>query len=109
MSEPLDPPPPPALARRLADDEDDRPCRRPPAFRRKPEGVLPRGAVRKVGFGVIALSMLTAAVVCILAIWDYAQREVAWKAVSTLGVIGLFMLAFTVLNELFGSPAADRD
>lgn len=109
MSEPLDPPPPPAVARRLPDDDDERPRRRPPPFRRKPEGVLPRGLVRKVGFAVIAVSMLAAAVVCILAIWDYAQKDVAWKAVSTLGVVGLFMLAFTVLNELFGSPAAEHE
>lgn len=110
MSEPLDPPPPPAVARRLPADDDDRPRRRPPLVGRKPAGVLPRGLVRKTSFTVIALSMLGAAVVCILAIWDYAQRDVAWKAVSTLGVVGLFMLAFTVLNELFApNEPAGRD
>ena len=59
--------------------------------------------MRFVSFAVITLALFGAAVLCVLAIWDYTTRGNAWRAMATLGVIVGTMLAFTVLNEVFGA------
>lgn len=69
-------------------------------------GVLPPRLVRLACFAVLSLGLLAVGFVCILAVWDAAPRDVAWKSVATLGIVALVMTAFTVLNERFG-PLTD--
>ena len=68
-----------------------------------PKGVVNQHHVRLVSFTVIALSLFSTAVLCILAIWDYASHDTAWRALSTLGVIAGTMFTFTFINEIFGT------
>lgn len=78
-------------------------------FHRKGErlaGVLPPKRVRLMCFGVLSLGLLSAGFVCILAVWGAAPQDVAWKSVATLGIVALVMIAFTILNEKFGSLTA---
>ncbi len=88
---------PPRRERRYRQDEYAEPPR--------PRGILPRNAVRLTCFWTITLSLAAAGVVCILAVWDYADTGVAWRAGATLGIIVVVMLTFAVLNEAFGSKA----
>jgi hypothetical protein len=67
------------------------------------KGVFEPRSVRFLSFIVIALGLFVTAVFCILAIWDYATRDTAWRAVATLGVVAGTMLVFTFINEMFGS------
>lgn len=75
----------------------------------RPRGILPRKAVRLTCFWVITLSLAAAGVVCILAVWDYAKTDVAWRAAASLGIVVVIMLAFAVLNEAFGTSAERYD
>jgi hypothetical protein len=89
------------------DDRDDRDRPRRPRARPLPparsKGVLPRAKVRFACFLVLVLSLLLAGVLMILAVWEAAPSEVAWKAVATVAIIAGLMAGFTVLNEAFGS------
>lgn len=78
----------------------------PPPFsptKRQPKGVLNVRRVRFSAFLVVVLGLFATSLLCILAIWDYADEDTAWRAVSTLGVIAGTMVAFTILNEALGS------
>ncbi len=78
--------------------------RQPAVLRsRKRKGVLDPRRVRIVSFSVISLGLFGAALLCVLAIWDYAKHDTAWKSIATLGVITTTMVAFTILNEAFGA------
>ena len=50
-------------------------------------GVFDPNRVRFTSFVVIALALFGAAVLCVLAIWDYTAHGTAWRAIATLGVI----------------------
>jgi hypothetical protein len=76
---------------------------RPPLPDRRRKGVLDPRAVRFTSFCIIVLGLFATALLCVLAIWDYASRDTAWRALSTLGVVALTMVIFTVINEMFGS------
>jgi len=91
----------PRRRRRFRPDDDYTPPRT--------EGFLPRRMIRLACFAVITVCLFVASVVCILAVWDYASTDVAWRAAATLGIVTVAMAGFAVLNELFGAgPAADR-
>jgi hypothetical protein len=66
------------------------------------KGVFDPRRVRFVSFVVIALGLFTTATFCVLAIWDYATTDTAWRAVATLGVVAGTMFIFTAINEMFG-------
>ena len=68
-----------------------------------PRGVLPFRAVRVLAFGVISLAIFACAFVGILAVWDFAAQDNAWRALATLGIIAAAMVAFVVVNEVFGA------
>ncbi|HTE06347.1 MAG TPA: hypothetical protein VK824_09140 [Planctomycetota bacterium] len=67
------------------------------------KGVFEPRSVRFISFVIIALGLFVTAVFCILAIWDYATRDTAWRALATLGVVAGTMLVFTFINEMFGA------
>ena len=52
-------------------------------------------------FIVLTLCILSGVVVSILAIWDYAERDVLYRALATLGVVALGSLMFGGLNSRF--------
>ncbi|MBB6430304.1 hypothetical protein [Algisphaera agarilytica] len=65
-------------------------------------GVLPTKAVRTAAFGIISLSIFACGALCLLAVWDYANEGVPWRALSSLGIVAATMGAFAFVNELFG-------
>ena len=88
-----DPTPPPDARKRL-----------PPASRR---GVFRPSTVRIISFAVISLWLFAVAFLCVLAVWDYTESDVAWKSLATLGIVVVTMVTFTVINEIFGERAED--
>jgi len=89
-------------------DRSSRPSRNPQLKSSLPQGwpqrkgVLPKQAVRTASFGVISLSLFACAALCLLAVWDYTTEGVPWRAVASLGIIAGTMVAFSVVNEVFG-------
>jgi len=73
-----------------------------PASRAVRKGVLPRHAVRMTSFAVISLTIFASGVLCLMAVWDFAAGDVAWRALASLGILAGTMAAFTVCNEVFG-------
>jgi hypothetical protein len=74
----------------------------PAAVAARRKGVFDPRRVRFCSFVVIALGLFVTATFCVLAIWDYATRDTAWRAVATLGVVAGTMFTFTAINEMFG-------
>ena len=80
---------------------------RPPALphpiqSRPQRGVLNATLVRVTAFAFISIAIFAAAVVCLLAVWDYADRDTAWRTLVSMGIIGAAMATFVVVNEAFG-------
>jgi len=67
------------------------------------KGVFDPKGVRFVSFSVISIGLFGTALLCVLAIWDYASRDTAWRALATLGVLAAMAIIFTVINEMFGA------
>jgi hypothetical protein len=67
------------------------------------KGVLDPRRVRLVSFSVISIGLFGTALLCVLAIWDYATRDTAWRALATLGVLAATAIIFTLINEMFGA------
>ena len=40
--------------------------------------------------------------VSILAIWDFAEKDVLYRTLATLGVVCLGSIIFSIVNEKFG-------
>ncbi len=78
------------------------PLQATPSASRTRRGVLNATYVRVAAFAFIGLSIFASAVVCLLAVWDYADRDTAWKALASLGIIAASMAGFVVVNESFG-------
>jgi len=73
----------------------------------KPEGNRTRGYldVRKVkafAFAVISLCIFLGVLVSIFAIWDFAEKDVLYRTLATLGVVVLSCIIFSMVNEKFG-------
>jgi hypothetical protein len=66
-------------------------------------GYLNSRMTRGVVFVVLTLCILSGVVVSILAIWDYAERDVLYRTLATLGVVALGSLMFGLLNDRFGT------
>ena len=62
--------------------------------------------VRTVSFAVLTLCILICVVACILAIWDFTKTDALWRTVATCVVISGGMMAFGVINLLYGPPEA---
>ncbi len=57
---------------------------------------------RLIAFVIVSLSLLTASVVCVAAIWNYVETDYAWRALGSLGVVSAAAAIFVSLNEGFG-------
>ncbi len=58
--------------------------------------------IKAVAFTLISLCIIGSIVLCIMAIWDYADRDTLWRMIATLGVIGLGSAIFAFINGVFG-------
>ena len=58
--------------------------------------------VNTIAFTLITLCLLGSIVICIMAIWDYADSDSLWRMVATLGIIGLGSAVFAYVNRIFG-------
>lgn len=74
---------------------------------RSRKGALNVRRVRFASFVVIGIGLFATALLCILAIWDYAKVDTAWRAVATLGVVVGTLIAFVLFNETLGSKIDD--
>ncbi len=67
-------------------------------------GFLDPRIVRAVAFyvtvGCVSLSIVTA----ILAIWDFAKRDVLGRLLATYCVVAVGVLLFSLVNQWFGEP-----
>ena len=58
-------------------------------------------------FLLTAVCIFTAIVICILAIWDYMDSDVAFKSLATIGVILIGAMAYSAAHEqLHEKPGA---
>jgi hypothetical protein len=74
----------------------------PPARRPQRRGYLNPRLVRGVSFWTTSMCLLVAVVACLLAIWQFTGTDVLWRTVATCAVIGGGMVAFSLVNTLFG-------
>lgn len=70
--------------------------------KKKVKGFLNPHGVKSVVFTIMTLCVIFGVVVSILAIWDFAKDDVLWRTLSTLGVIWLGCLVFSIINTKFG-------
>jgi hypothetical protein len=70
--------------------------------KRKSRGYLNGETVRAITFGVITLCIVVSVISCVMGIWDMAKDGVLWRTAATCIVIAGGMMAFAVINSLFG-------
>lgn len=76
------------------------PPARPP---RKARGFLNPGKVRAFAFWVISACILISVVACIMAIWEFSERDALWRTIATCVVVAGGCGVFSVVNLSFGS------
>jgi hypothetical protein len=70
---------------------------------RRGRGYLNPDKVKAFAFIIITLCILLGVVVSILAIWDFAEKNVLYRTLATLAVVSLGCLLFSIVNERFGN------
>jgi len=60
--------------------------------------------VTKLAFWTTSACIVVAVVASLLAIWNFAGTDVLWRTVATCTVVGAGMVAFYVINVIFGRP-----
>jgi hypothetical protein len=66
-------------------------------------GFLNSKIVKAVTFYTIALCILASVILCILAIWEFADTDVFWRMLATFFVIAFGSGVFAIINHLFGA------
>jgi hypothetical protein len=66
------------------------------------KGYLNPRVVRAVTFYIIMICIILSVIVCILAIWEFADTDVFWRMVSTFAVIAMGSALFALINNIFG-------
>ncbi len=84
LTVPPTPPPPPLPSKRIR------------------RGFLDKDKVKAASFVTITLCLIISVVACILAIWDFTKKDTLFRTVATCAVIAGGMMAFGVINELYG-------
>lgn len=75
----------------------------PPVIeKRKRRGLVDPYKVRVFSFSVITLCILISVFACILSIWDATGDATLWRTIATCIVIAGGMMAFGVVNALYG-------
>lgn len=71
-------------------------------MKREIKGVVEPKLVRIISFTIITLSLVACTVLCILAIWQFTQSDVVWRAIATFIVVSVATGIFTFVNEKLG-------
>lgn len=75
----------------------------PPSIRKtKRRGIVDPDQVRTLSFTVITLCIIISVIACVLSIWDFTANDTLWRTVATCIVITGGMMAFGVINSLYG-------
>ena len=74
----------------------------PPIPRPKPRGMLNPDKVKRLSFVTITLCIIISVAACILAIWDFTRQDTLWRTVATCVVVAGGMMAFGIINALYG-------
>ena len=67
------------------------------------KGFLNPRIVKSTTFYIITTCIILSVIVCILAIWDFANKDVLWRTVATFSVIAMGSALFALINHIFGS------
>ncbi len=81
-------------------DEEQKPEKK--KILRSEKGYLNPKVVRAITFYIITACIILSVIVCILAIWDFANKDVFWRMVSTFAVIAMGSALFALINNIFG-------
>ncbi|MEO0453138.1 MAG: hypothetical protein AAFY98_03245 [Verrucomicrobiota bacterium] len=73
-----------------------------PETPQKKRGFIDTSIVRTLSFGSITLCIVICVLACLLAIWDVAPGDIIWRTVATCIIISAGMMAFGVINGLYG-------
>jgi hypothetical protein len=68
----------------------------------KNRGFLNADVVWRLSFWTISVCIAVSVLASILAIWEFAGRDVLWRTVATCVVVGAGTLSFAWVNALFG-------
>jgi hypothetical protein len=67
------------------------------------KGFLNPKIVKSATFYIITACIVLSVIACILAIWDFAKKDVFWRMVATFSVIAMGSALFALINNIFGS------
>ena len=70
--------------------------------KKKVRGFLDGRKVKTVAFTIISLCIIFSMLFSILAIWDFAEKDVLYRTLATLGVVCLGCIIFSIVNDRFG-------
>ena len=73
------------------------------AKERKVRGFLNGRSVKAITFTIISLCIIFSMLFSILAIWDFAEKDVLYRTLATLGVVCLGSIIFTIINDRFAN------
>ena len=73
-----------------------------PAQKTQRRGFINPHLVRMVSFTVLTVCIIICVVSCILAIWDFTKTDALWRTIATCIVVSGGMMAFGVINMLYG-------
>ena len=79
---------------------NDEPSLKPGA--KKPKGFFSPKVVRTAAFTIISVCIVVSVVMCILAIWDFANEDALWRMVASCVVVGGGTALFAIVNVVFG-------
>ena len=74
----------------------------PPPINSRRRGFISPAKVKALSFFTITLCIIISVVSCILAIWDFTHKDSLWRTVATCLVISGGMMAFGIINALYG-------
>jgi drug/metabolite transporter (DMT)-like permease len=66
-------------------------------------GYLNSRIVKAVTFYIITGCVIASVILCILAIWEFAEPDVFWRMIATFFVIAFGSGVFAFINNLFGT------
>lgn len=69
------------------------------------KGFLNSRIVRAITFYIITSCVIASVILCILAIWEFADPDVFWRMLATFFVIAFGSGVFAVINNIFGTRA----
>jgi drug/metabolite transporter (DMT)-like permease len=67
------------------------------------KGYLNSKIVKAVTFYIITGCVIASVILCILAIWEFADPDVFWRMIATFFVIAFGSGVFAFINNLFGT------